>query len=95
MTTTLICPKCQGEMRTYERNGIQIDQCQECKGIFLDRGELDRLIDAESTSLESGGSYGRQERAPEPLSGGGHHGGGHGGYGKGKRRKGLLGELFD
>jgi Zn-finger nucleic acid-binding protein len=34
-------------MRTYERNGILIDQCEECRGIFLDRGELEQLLDAE------------------------------------------------
>lgn len=46
-TAILICPKCRGEMRTYERNGILIDQCEECRGIFLDRGELEQLLDAE------------------------------------------------
>jgi uncharacterized protein len=44
----LTCPKCHGTMRTYERNGVHVDQCAECRGIFLDRGELDRLIDAEN-----------------------------------------------
>jgi Zn-finger nucleic acid-binding protein len=44
----LTCPKCQGAMRTYERNGVHVDQCTECRGIFLDRGELERLIDAEN-----------------------------------------------
>ena len=44
----LTCPKCHGPMRTYERNGVHVDQCTECRGIFLDRGELDRLIDAEN-----------------------------------------------
>ena len=44
-TAILICPKCRGEMRTYERNGILIDQCEECRGIFLDRGELEQLLD--------------------------------------------------
>ncbi|RZU31945.1 zf-TFIIB domain-containing protein [Blastococcus saxobsidens] len=43
----LTCPKCHGSMRTYERNGVHVDQCADCRGIFLDRGELDRLIDAE------------------------------------------------
>lgn len=42
------CPKCRGAMSSYERNGITIDQCTECRGIFLDRGELERLIDAEA-----------------------------------------------
>jgi uncharacterized protein len=47
MTTDLICPKCQGKMRTYERSGITVDQCTDCRGIFLDRGELEHLVDAE------------------------------------------------
>ncbi len=45
----LVCPKCGGEMRTYERSGMNIEQCTGCRGIFLDRGELERLMDAEST----------------------------------------------
>ncbi len=44
----LTCPKCNGTMRTYERNGVHVDQCSDCRGIFLDRGELERLIDAEN-----------------------------------------------
>jgi Zn-finger nucleic acid-binding protein len=46
-TADLVCPKCQGRMRTYERSGVTVDQCTECRGIFLDRGELERLVDAE------------------------------------------------
>ena len=34
-------------MRRYERNGVVVDQCTGCRGIFLDRGELERLVDAE------------------------------------------------
>jgi hypothetical protein len=34
-------------MRTYERSGITVDQCGDCRGIFLDRGELEGLVDAE------------------------------------------------
>ena len=49
MTTELICPKCQGTMRTYERSGITVDQCADCRGIFLDRGELEHLVDAEQS----------------------------------------------
>ena len=47
MATDLVCPKCQGLMRTYERSGVTLDQCADCRGIFLDRGELERLVDAE------------------------------------------------
>jgi Zn-finger nucleic acid-binding protein len=45
----MTCPKCHGEMRVYERSGVTIDQCTECRGIFLDRGELEKLFDAESS----------------------------------------------
>ena len=45
---TMICPKCHGSMRSYERNGVTVDQCTDCRGIFLDRGELEHLIDAEA-----------------------------------------------
>lgn len=38
--TPMTCPKCGGAMRSYERNGVTVDQCGECRGIFLDRGEL-------------------------------------------------------
>ena len=51
-TQTLICPKCGSEMRSYERNGVLVDQCTGCKGLFLDRGELERLVDAENAHYE-------------------------------------------
>ncbi|MEN9660221.1 MAG: hypothetical protein RLZZ443_150 [Actinomycetota bacterium] len=44
----MTCPKCEAEMRNYERNGIVIDQCTGCRGVFLDRGELEHLLDAEA-----------------------------------------------
>jgi uncharacterized protein len=34
-------------MATYERSGVVLDQCRECRGIYLDRGELEHLVDAE------------------------------------------------
>ena len=92
----LTCPKCEGQMRSYERNGIQIEQCRDCRGIFLDRGELERMIDAEGAFVPSAAA------APPPdpryQSEGGHgressHGGGYQG---GKKRKGsFLSEMFD
>ena len=44
----MLCPKCHSLMHAYERNGVVVDQCTECRGIFLDRGELEHLIDAEA-----------------------------------------------
>ncbi|MFI6863369.1 zf-TFIIB domain-containing protein [Streptomyces sp. NPDC050421] len=42
------CPKCHAQMQTYNRNGIQIEQCSGCRGIFLDYGELESLTRMES-----------------------------------------------
>jgi uncharacterized protein len=48
MTTSLTCPKCASEMRSYERNRVLVDQCTGCGGLFLDRGELEKLVAAEN-----------------------------------------------
>ena len=58
----LTCPKCESPMRNYERSGIVIDQCTGCRGVFLDRGELERLVDAEGAYYEDDS---KQERQPE------------------------------
>ena len=105
MATELTCPKCQGSMRSYERNGIQIDQCTECRGVFLDRGELEQLIDAEAAYTQNG-QQGRTAAIPGPppqanqppghgWDPGGHHGKSEYGGHHGKRKKGILAELFD
>ncbi|MEC3975390.1 zf-TFIIB domain-containing protein [Amycolatopsis sp. H20-H5] len=44
-----MCPKCQNVMTTVEKNGVRIDQCEGCRGIFLDRGELEQIAGAESS----------------------------------------------
>ncbi|MET8846694.1 zf-TFIIB domain-containing protein [Amycolatopsis sp. NPDC004625] len=54
----VICPKCQNRMRTVDKNGIHIDQCEGCRGIFLDRGELEAIVGAESSF------YGQQQPPP-------------------------------
>jgi uncharacterized protein len=49
---SLICPKCRGEMRTYDRNGVHIEQCSSCRGIFLDYGELEHLSQLEARVMQ-------------------------------------------
>ena len=44
---SLTCPKCQSKMRSYERSGVTVDQCKQCRGIFLNAGELEHLQAAE------------------------------------------------
>ncbi len=39
------CPVCSTELKIAERQGVEIDYCPQCRGVWLDRGELDKLID--------------------------------------------------
>ena len=43
--TVLTCPVCRTELAATTRNGIEIDGCPRCRGVWLDRGELDKLIE--------------------------------------------------
>jgi Zn-finger nucleic acid-binding protein len=63
----VICPKCQNSMRTVDRQGIHIDQCDSCRGIFLDRGELESILQAEQR-------YSAPAAAPPPYQGEGYRG---------------------
>ncbi|QXE37809.1 zf-TFIIB domain-containing protein [Streptomyces sp. GMY02] len=78
------CPKCRAAMHTYNRNGVQIEQCSGCRGIFLDYGELEAL-----TRLESQWAQPAPPVPPAPQGypagsapawGAPHHGGHHGGH---------------
>ncbi|GHG15555.1 TFIIB-type zinc ribbon-containing protein [Streptomyces zaomyceticus] len=80
------CPKCHAAMHTYNRNGVQIEQCSGCRGIFLDYGELESLTRLESQWVQPAPpappapqAYPAQPAAPAwgAPHHGGHHGGGH------------------
>ena len=92
----LICPKCHGTMRNYERSGVTVDQCGECRGIFLDRGELEKLVDAENTHYAASQpppQQRQQEYRPEREYRGEQYG--HGGYHGKKKKRSFLEDLFD
>ena len=41
----MLCPHCQVPLTMSERQGVEIDYCPQCRGVWLDRGELDKIID--------------------------------------------------
>jgi len=41
--TVLQCPVCQGSMKEINKSGILVDTCTQCRGVWLDRGELEKL----------------------------------------------------
>jgi Zn-finger nucleic acid-binding protein len=79
------CPVCKdAPLVMAERQGIEIDYCQECRGVWLDRGELDKLVERSSRTAESAPAAARDDHrhrtAPQ------HY------YGK---RKSWIAEIFD
>lgn len=46
----MLCPVCNVELRLTDRQGVEIDYCPQCRGVWLDRGELEKLIER-STSM--------------------------------------------
>ncbi len=90
------CPVClEPELQMAERQSIEIDYCPTCRGIWLDRGELDKIIErAARSELETGNSL--RGAAGEARS---HYGKGRDQFGRDKqkhrRKGGLLAELFD
>ena len=93
------CPVCQVDLLLSERQGIEVDYCPKCRGIWLDRGELDKLIErAQSSSapVYAQESRGREERPhypPQPEYRGEHPRSGdpH----RRHKRKSFLEEIFD
>ena len=89
----MLCPTCKTPLTMSERQGIEIDYCQSCRGVWLDRGELDKIIERSAVPVAA-----PQQPAPPPQQGYQQPwGGGHGHdprYYK-KRRKSFLEELFD
>ena len=43
----MTCPSCGGELVELERSGVRLDACRNCRGVWLDRGELDRVVERE------------------------------------------------
>jgi Zn-finger nucleic acid-binding protein len=43
----MTCPSCGGELVELDRSGVRVDACRNCRGVWLDRGELDRILEAE------------------------------------------------
>ncbi|MFK3732078.1 zf-TFIIB domain-containing protein [Streptomyces sp. NPDC088090] len=87
------CPKCHAAMHTYNRNGVQIEQCSGCRGIFLDYGELEALTRLESqwqAPPAPPAAYPAQP-APAAPAWGAPHGGQHGGH---YRQRGFGRMLF-
>lgn len=88
----MYCPACKDSVLSMtERQGVEIDYCPKCRGVWLDRGELDKIIEksAAAATAEPVPQPQQQVNPPEP----GHYHQPH--YKHHKRRKSFLEEIFD
>lgn len=95
------CPVCKNvNLVMSERQGIEIDYCPQCRGVWLDRGELDKIIDRSAAQsqpqqqAQAREEYTR-EACPSPTQDHLHHGVQRDGYPRKKKRGGFLDDLFD
>ncbi len=95
------CPTDNATLVMSERSGIEIDYCPECRGVWLDRGELDKIIDR-AQPVAGGGAgggaqpYGQQQRYGQaPQQGYQQPGHAQQQYPYKKKRENWLSELFD
>ena len=100
------CPVDNTQLQMPERQGIEFDYCPTCRGVWLDRGELDKIIERNAVAAgrldrDDDDDYDRprirdredypRDRDAYPA----YPSSGPGGYRPHKKRRGLLGELFD
>ena len=79
------CPTCNVSLVISERLNVEIDYCPQCRGVWLDRGELDKIIEKANRTTHSSRSDGddgwRDSDRRDPY--------------KKKKRESFIGELFD
>lgn len=88
------CPIDEETLVMTERNGVEIDYCPKCRGVWLDRGELDKIIERSETAPTAAPSRQQDNRSRQEDSRGGH------GYDQSrqpqrKKKESFLSELFD
>jgi Zn-finger nucleic acid-binding protein len=100
------CPIDGSDLTMTERQGIEIDYCPKCRGVWLDRGELDKIIDRAQPAAQQAtpqqpafaqpapGPFSSSERQYEPRRYDDDERYKHHDY-RHRKRKGFLGELFD
>lgn len=85
------CPNCNETLVMADRQGVEIDYCPNCRGVWLDKGELDKIIER-SASYESGYTKGTPDAGRYYDSDDDYKRRGQYPH---KKKKGFLGDLFD
>jgi len=92
------CPTCtETSLVMTDRQGVEIDDCPQCRGVWLDRGELDKLIERSGAVVAAPGGSAPARSRPDFADS--DHGHGHGRADRpglqGRRKKSWLSDIFD
>ncbi len=79
------CPHCNINLVMTERTGIEIDYCPDCRGVWLDRGELDKIIERSTIDSRNNTREKYHDKNYQPRENDYHY----------KKRKSIWGEIFD
>lgn len=86
------CPSCpETALVMSERQGVEIDYCPQCRGVWLDRGELDKLIERSATALPPPAASAPARAQPQFVDSDYNHSR----SGKGSHKKSWLSDIFD
>jgi Zn-finger nucleic acid-binding protein len=89
------CPVCNVDLVMSDKQGVEIDYCPKCRGIWLDRGELDKIIER-STPEGQNRYYGSNQPSNQYHDDDDHHKyQSNGSYSENHRQKSWLSNLFD
>jgi uncharacterized protein len=90
------CPNDSATLVMSERSGVEIDYCPECRGVWLDRGELDKILERAEAEVSRAAAPppAREQYPTRPAYDDRDRRYEHGGY-RGKKKQHWLGELFD
>ena len=90
----MACPVCRTGLTMSDRSGVEIDYCQTCRGVWLDRGELDKIIQRSVENVVPARAEVEPQRSEYRPKGYRNDDDDHR-YRHGKRKKSFLSELFD
>lgn len=89
------CPRCQVDLAISDRQGVEIDFCPQCRGVWLDRGELDKVIERAARFADHDDDDDDRRRERRPDYDGERYGHGHDRDRYYHKRKSFWSELFD
>jgi hypothetical protein len=92
---SLLCPACRVDLVMSERSGVEIDYCPRCRGVWLDRGELDKILERGAADFQTRAAGPPGDRRDVRHDSDEYPAYGQHGHGKHRKRRSFLNDVFD